>query len=212
MKIIKDTSIKIKKALFNPDNKLSLIPNWLSFSRAIGGIGIPILIYKKSSFIILTSATLFIALSDFFDGIAARALVKKTTEEGALLDAISDKIFSLGLIVGIVPKSPIFLVNGLLEGTISYINAKSLEKGGNPKSNLIGKIKTWPLYIALILSYASVTLDETNILSLSSKDLSLFGSALSTITIPLEIINIKDYINTSAVNNENRKIKKLIKK
>ena len=48
MKLIKETSKKITKALFFPDNKKSLIPNWLSFSRLIGGITIPIIINKNA--------------------------------------------------------------------------------------------------------------------------------------------------------------------
>lgn len=194
MNLVKETSKKIKKGLFYPDNKKSLIPNWLSFSRVIGGIAIPIIIYSNSSPTVLAQAGTFIALTDLLDGFSARKL-DATSEEGALLDAISDKFFSSLLIIGIIPKNPIFLINGLLEAEVARINANSLNNGGNPKSNLLGKVKIWPLSAALILSYLSVSLNGEKFLNFTPEQLMNLSTILSTITIPLEIINIKQYKN-----------------
>lgn len=185
------------KALINPENKMSLIPNWLSFSRAIGGVVIPIMIQKKSPYKVLISTVSFIALSDFLDGFTARKLVKEETEEGAMLDAISDKIFSLSLIIGISKDNPIFIMNGVLESVISLINAKSLEEENEPHSNLLGKIKTWPLSLALISSYTSVALKNNNFSKIDPDLFMKVATALSGITIPLEIINVKQYLNES---------------
>ena len=117
MNAIKDATKKFTKGLFNPDNKLSLIPNWLSFSRVMGGIAIPIMTYTGTSLPILFGTVSFLAISDFLDGKAARIIAKEETKEGAMLDAVSDKIFSLSLIIGILPAIPLFAINGVLEGT-----------------------------------------------------------------------------------------------
>ncbi len=185
MNTIKESSKKIVKALFYPDDILSLIPNWLSFSRAIGGVALPIMVYTNASLPIILGSSFYLAISDYLDGKAARLLVKKETNEGALLDAVSDKIFSISLIIGILPVLPIFALNGASELTIAYINNKNLSQGGNPKSNILGKVKIWPLSIALGLAYLGIS-TKTEKLLVASKILSIS-------TVPLEIINIKQY-------------------
>lgn len=204
MKLIKETSKKITKALFYPENKKSLIPNWLSFSRLIGGITIPIIINKGASIKTIIKVTSFVALSDFFDGKIARAL-KAESEDGALLDVISDKFFSIFLILGIIPNNKIFITNGLLEIIISGINANTLKNGETPKSNLMGKIKIWPLSIALAMGYISMSLKNNNITNINPKNLMNIASAFSILTIPLELINIKDYYNNLKLTKENHK-------
>ena len=192
MKLIKETSKKITKALFYPENKKSLIPNWLSFSRLIGGITIPIIINKGASIKTIIKVTSLVAISDFFDGKIAR-LLNAESEEGALLDVISDKFFSILLIAGIIPNNKIFITKGLLEAIISGINATALKKGGQPKSNLIGRIKIWPLSIALTLGYISISLKNNNITNINPEYLMNIASIFSLATIPLELKNIKDY-------------------
>lgn len=192
MKLIKETSKKITKALFYPDNKKSIIPNWLSFSRLIGGITIPIIINKGASIKTIVKVTSFVALSDFFDGKIAR-LLNAESEDGALLDVISDKFFSILLITGIIPNNKLFITNGILESAIAIINGKNLKEGGTPKSNLIGKIKIWPLSIALAMGYISLSIKNNNITNINSDTLMNIASAFSLATIPLEIKNIKDY-------------------
>ena len=202
MKLIKDTSKKITKALFYPENKKSLIPNWLSFSRLIGGITIPIIINNGASIKTIVKVTSFVALSDFFDGKIAR-LLNAESEDGALLDVISDKFFSILLICGIIPNNKMFIANGLLETTIAVINGISLNKGGTPKSNLIGKIKIWPLSIALAMGYISLSFKNNNVSNINPDTLMNVASAFSIITIPLELKNIKDYRNNLKLTKEN---------
>lgn len=202
MKLIKETSKKITKALFLPENKKSLIPNWLSFSRLIGGITIPIIINKNASIKTVIKLTSFVALSDFFDGKIAR-LLNAESEEGALLDVISDKTFSILLIAGIIKNNKIFIANGLLETIISFINITTLKNGGKPKSNLLGRIKIWPLSIALTLGYISISLKNNNISN--TEYLMNIASLFSLATIPLELINIKDYYNNLKLTKSNHK-------
>lgn len=194
MNAIKQTTKTFAKGLFNPDNKLSLIPNWLSFSRVIGGIAIPVMTYTGTSLPILFSTISFLAISDFLDGKAARMIAKEETKEGAMLDAVSDKIFSLLLIIGIIPMLPVFAINGILEGSIALINTKLLSKGGNPKSNFLGKAKIWPLSIALILGYLALAIQNLNIAGITNGTLLAISTALSIGTIPIQSINIKQYL------------------
>lgn len=192
MNLIKETSKKVTMALFFPENKKSLIPNWLSFSRLIGGVTIPIIINKGASIKTIAKVTTFVALSDFFDGKIAR-LLNAESEDGALLDVISDKFFSILLIVGIVPNNKIFIANGLLEFIISVINANTLKNGGEAKSNLIGKIKIWPLSIALAMGYISISIKNNNVTSINPETLMNIATVFSLATIPFETKNIKDY-------------------
>ena len=193
MNTIKSTAKKFTKGLFNPDNKLSLIPNWLSFSRVIGGIAIPIMAYTGTSLPILFGTISLLAISDFLDGLTARVIAKEETKEGAMLDAVSDKIFSILLIIGILPILPIFAINGALEGTISLINGKLLASGGSPKSNFLGKVKIWPLSIALILGYLALAIQNLNIAGITNETLLTLSTILSIGTMPLQIGNIKQY-------------------
>lgn len=193
MDTIKNTIKTFAKGLFNPDNKLSLIPNWLSFSRVIGGIAIPVMAYTGTPLPLLFGNITFLALSDFLDGLTARVIAKEETKEGAMLDAISDKIFSIVLIIGILPILPIFAANGALEGVIAFINGKLLATGGQPKSNFLGKVKIWPLSMALILGYLALAIQNLNIAGITNETLLAISTALSLGTIPLQAINIKEY-------------------
>ena len=193
MDTIKNTAKIFTKGLFKPDNKLSLIPNWLSFSRVIGGIAIPIMAYTGTSLPILFGTISFLAVSDFLDGKAARIIAKGETKEGAMLDAVSDKIFSLALIIGILPVMPVSAINGILEGAIALVNAKLLSKGGSPKSNFLGKVKIWPLSIALILSYLALAIQNLNIAGITNETLIAISTILSVGTVPLQALNIKQY-------------------
>ncbi len=193
MDTIKNTIKTFAKGLFNPDNKLSLIPNWLSFSRVIGGIAIPVMAYTGTPLPLLFGNITFLALSDFLDGLTARVIAKEETKEGAMLDAVSDKIFSIVLIIGILPILPIFAANGALEGVIAFINGKLLATGGQPKSNFLGKVKIWPLSIALILGYLALAIQNLNIAGITNETLLAISTALSLGTIPLQAINIKEY-------------------
>lgn len=205
MKLIKETSKKIKKALLYPNNKKSLIPNWLSFSRMIGALTIPILININASLKTIINITVFVTLSDFFDGKLARIL-NAQSDEGALIDAISDKLLSASLIIGIIPNNKIFIINGILESIIAGINAKKLKNGENPVSNLFGKIKMWPLYTSLGLGYIGISLKNNQITNIDINKLMNISTALSIITIPLELINIKDYLNNTKLEKNNHKV------
>ncbi len=204
MKLVKENFLKVVKALIKPKNKLSLIPNWLSFTRAIGGVAIPVMARKNVGVPALGAVLSAVAISDYLDGKAARKIAKEETEEGALLDAVSDKIFSLSLIAGLMKESPIFITNGFLESVIAGVNFKAFKDGFKPKSNRIGKLKIWPLSAALTFGYLGYVTKDGKFLNIKGKTLENIGKALSIATIPLELVNIYEYLKE----NKNFKLEK----
>lgn len=127
------------------------IPNILTLSRAIAPfIIIPTIMLGRLDIAIIE--LILFELTDFFDGKLARKF-NCVTEFGKKLDAVCDKIFALGLMIPAIIKYPVLSINLILEFCISYINVVSEFKNNNPKSNIIGKIKTVFLSITLVLAY-----------------------------------------------------------
>lgn len=193
MNNIKNILKLIAKGLFYPDNKLSLIPNWISASRTICGLLIPLISFFDVPFEVLFGTLSYAAISDFLDGRFARMFAHGETPEGAMLDAISDKIFSIFLMFFLIPYANTFAINLILEIEISFINGKILANGNTPKSNIIGRIKTWPLFISLVFGYLGLSLRGIGI------DMNLLmniASGFSLISVPLEIASAKKYLET----------------
>ena len=133
------------------DNIKRHIPNILTFSRALAPlIIIPTILLGKLNIAILE--LVFFAITDFLDGKLARKF-NCVSKFGVKLDAVCDKIFALGLMIPAIIKYPMLVINLALEFCISYINVRSESKDNNPKSSVIGKIKTTFLSITLILAY-----------------------------------------------------------
>ena len=88
----------------------NFLPNSLTLAR-IPGIG---LIYSSvltdNPYVIATTIGL-VALTDLFDGYAARNITKNPNKGGALLDACTDKLFSLALIIPAIFDNPLLLTN-----------------------------------------------------------------------------------------------------
>lgn len=127
------------------------IPNILTFSRALAPfIIIPTILLGRLDIAVVE--LVFFAITDFLDGKLARKF-NCVSKFGVKLDAVCDKIFALGLMIPAIIKYPVLLINLLLEFCISYINILSESKENNPKSNIIGKIKTVFLSATLVLAY-----------------------------------------------------------
>ena len=140
------------------------IPNMLTLSRALAPlIVIPTILFGRLD-VAITELIIF-ALTDCFDGILARKF-DCVTDFGIKLDAICDKFFALAVLIPTVIKHPPLIINLILEICISYINMLSEFKGNQPKSNIIGKVKTVFLSFTLILSYVE-TVNEIYILMMS---------------------------------------------
>ena len=130
------------------------IPNAITISRMIISL-------TASTFFITgnipLSITLYIygAISDAFDGLAARKL-NAQTELGKKLDPISDKIFALSLLTpSIVLGNYLMILPLLLEGEITSINIAAKKTKIKLETERVGKYKTWFLFTSLILGLLS---------------------------------------------------------
>ena len=157
------------------------IPNLLTLSRGLAPIVIiPAILFNKLYFVIIL--LIIFALTDFLDGKIARKY-NLVSEFGVKLDAVCDKIFAISLIIPAIINHGIFIFNFVMEIAISYTNLLSYTKGNNPRSTIIGKIKTALLSLTLILAYIP-----------NMNNLVIF--IFSLITIICQIITLIKYINT----------------
>ena len=157
------------------------IPNLLTLSRGLAPIVIiPAILFNKLYFVIIL--LIIFALTDFLDGKIARKY-NLVSEFGVKLDAVCDKIFAISLIIPAIINHGIFIFNFVMEIAISYTNLLSYTKGNNPRSTIIGKIKTALLSRTLILAYIP-----------NMNNLVIF--IFSLITIICQVITLIKYINT----------------
>ena len=157
------------------------IPNILTLSRGLAPIVIiPAILFNKLYFVIIL--LIIFALTDFLDGKIARKY-NLVSEFGVKLDAVCDKIFAISLIIPAIINHGIFIFNFVMQIAISYTNLLSYTKGNNPRSTIIGKIKTALLSLTLILAYIP-----------NMNNLVIF--IFSLITIICQVITLIKYINT----------------
>ena len=157
------------------------IPNLLTLSRGLAPIVIiPAILFSKLYFVVIL--LIIFALTDFLDGKIARKY-NLVSEFGVKLDAVCDKIFAISLIIPAIINHGIFIFNFVMEIAISYTNLLSYTKGNNPRSTIIGKIKTALLSLTLILAYIP-----------NMNNLVIF--IFSLITIICQVITLIKYINT----------------
>lgn len=191
------------------------VPNMLTASRMIAPIFIVPTVLSGN---LLGAGILAIAfaLTDAFDGYFARKY-DAVTEFGRELDPVSDKIFATGLIIPLVILQPVLLINLALEAVIALINVNSKAKGNNPKTVLLGKLKTASLSLLLITLYVSLskvvspTIVKT--LLLSTTLLQVFASIKYFVidkekddVKKNELINVNNLVNDSVTEKELEKI------
>ena len=120
------------------------IPNLLTLLRLTAPlIIIPAAVIGSIPFIV--GATAAFGLTDLADGFIARHW-NLQSKLGADLDALADKIFAGTLLLAASVSNPALLVNVAMEMAIAGINISEKAKGNEPKSTIIGKIKTWSLF------------------------------------------------------------------
>ncbi len=162
------------------------VPNVLTLIR---GTLTPILMIVATIIgkIELAFGVIFIsALTDCFDGWFARKY-NVTSEFGANLDTVCDKLFILFVILPVFLKEPIyFFCILLLELIISIINIYSKIKGKEPKSSILGKLKTIVLDCSVGLLYLNY------LILIDSKIIYTFFY----LTIIMQIITIIGYLKS----------------
>ncbi len=180
------TKEQLIKDLKNPR---AIIPNLLSASRMFAPLVIPPLALSGNIPLTLIATAAFLS-TDFLDGKIARTL-NGQTKLGQLLDQISDKICSIGLLLALVPSIPLMIVPLILESTIALINinASTKEHKGDGKSTQNGRLKMWPLSVSLISGYGMLLSP-----SIIFKAITYLGILT---TAALEVVNIKEYYELS---------------
>lgn len=165
------------------------IANMLTSSRFLSPfILIPLIYYNKLTIFIIM--VIIFSLTDAFDGYFARKY-KSVTLLGRYLDAIVDKIFALSLLAPVIIKTTLNINNFylvltviILEFIIGIINLYSFFKFLNPESTILGKIKTYFLFVLLSILYLDKVVSINN----------LFLFIFILVTIIFQIMTIISYI------------------
>ena len=98
----------------------------------------------------------FAAVTDYMDGKTARKY-NATSEYGKLLDQVADKVFAFVLGLNLTNLDHRYLRIVIGEILIASVNLyyKRKDKSLDIQSTTIGKIKEWPLFMALASGYIS---------------------------------------------------------
>lgn len=125
------------------------LPNFLSLSRIF--LLFPIIISFEYNFYLFSVSIFIIAsITDYLDGFIARKN-NLTTQSGALLDLLADKIFVSTLLIWLTYKldSQLILISSILiitrEISISYLRMFMVSHSrqvNDLKSDFLGKLKT----------------------------------------------------------------------
>lgn len=159
-----------------------IIPNILTISRIIL-TPIIILLLVSKHYTIALFFTIIACLTDFFDGYLARKF-KTTTAYGAKLDALSDKVFVIGLILSLMFKFKILVFIMILEILIGLFNYYVYKNNKETKTLMIGKIKTNLLFGTICFCF----------LALKFKGINFLISGLGLATINIQILTLISYI------------------
>ena len=125
------------------------IPNILSISRILFLIPI-IFLFEKELFLLSLATYLLASITDYLDGYFAR-LNNQTSDLGALLDQIADKLFVSILLIWMTFnfESKLILISSILivsrEISISYLRLLIVSRSKHldeVKPDLLGKYKT----------------------------------------------------------------------
>ena len=138
------------------------IPNILTASRIVFT---PLVIYLglSNQYIPLIIVAIIIAFTDFLDGFLARRW-QVVSELGARLDVIGDKMLAIGLLIILILKNPAFFYVLILECVISVLNLYYYFRKGIAASLLVGKFKTWIIFITIILGFVGLVVPGISLL------------------------------------------------
>lgn len=134
------------------------IPNILTILRIIFT---PVVIFLglTNHYKILIFLAIIIAFTDAVDGFLARRW-NVTSELGAKLDAIADKMLAIGLLLILIIKKKAFFYVFVLECMIALLNLFFYFKKRVSASLLVGKFKTWIIFITIILGFVGLVFPE----------------------------------------------------
>lgn len=166
-----------------------VLVNLLSVSRVIGSMFVPVFI-RIFSIPAVIAITVILFITDALDGYFARKW-NVQTRGGALLDPLGDKMLAVSFIVSFGLDNYILLIPLLLEIAITVLNIDRTMHGEEFKTSIMGKIKTWVLFVTLGL-YAVLFLKPDNTLITSE-----ITTIALVITVACQILTISLYIKDS---------------
>lgn len=181
------------------------IPNLITFSRIIACLSGAAL-FTLGNIPMAIVSYVYGAVSDAFDGYFARKL-NAVSETGKKLDAVSDKIFALSLLIpSIILGNYLMILPLVLEGAISGINMYSNHKYHKTHTERIGKFKTIALFPTMILG---LTIVEVTNLVIAFIPLLMVSTTLQVGSILAYKEQLKQYkreemLNNLKINSENK--------
>ena len=131
------------------------LPNIITISRIISLV-VGFILFMKGNTILSLIFYIYGAISDSIDGYFARKL-NAYTKFGQYLDAISDKLYFLSLIIILLlNKKYLIIIPFIMEIIISIINYLIIKKNKKVFTERVGKFKTTLFMITLILGIISI--------------------------------------------------------
>lgn len=166
------------------DKIMKQLPNIITITRIISLI-IGFILFRKGNFIPAIIFYIYGAVSDFIDGYLARKL-NAYSRLGKYLDAVSDKMYSLSvMILLIIHRSSLIIIPLLLECIISLINYKIIIKYKSTYTERVGKHKMNLEFLMLIFSMISIKI----------KYFSIVFYIFLILTIYFQVQSIFSYVN-----------------
>lgn len=189
---------QIKEAiedLKTPGRRHKQIPNILTLSRMLSPLVIiPNALLGNSEEAIKLAA--FFGLTDMVDGYIARNY-NLSSQLGADLDALTDKLFAGTLLLTGSVANPYLLANTGLEMAIAGVNLKQKFSGNKSGSTIMGKVKTGAVFTLGGLGVVATSVQE---LDKAILPLAISTAILQTMTL---VSYLKKYNDNNQLPNEN---------
>ena len=139
------------------------LPNIITLSRIISLV-VGFILFMKGNMILSLIFYIYGAISDSIDGYLARRL-NAYSKFGQYLDAISDKLYFLSLIIILlINKKNLIILPLVMEIIISVINYLIVKRNKKVFTERIGKFKTTLLIITLLVALLSIKIKIFNCL------------------------------------------------
>ncbi len=139
------------------------LPNIITLSRIISLV-VGFILFIKGNMILSLIFYIYGAISDSIDGYLARRL-NAYSKFGQYLDAISDKLYFLSLIIILlINKKYLIILPLVMEIIISVINYLIVKRNKKVFTERVGKFKTTLLIITLLVALLSIKIKIFNYL------------------------------------------------
>lgn len=139
------------------------LPNIITLSRIISLV-VGFILFMKGNMILSLIFYIYGAISDSIDGYLARRL-NAYSKFGQYLDAISDKLYFLSLIIILlINKKYLIILPLVMEIIISVINYLIVKRNKKVFTERVGKFKTTLLIITLLVALLSIKIKIFNYL------------------------------------------------